>query len=111
MVKVFEQGDIIWLNFTPQAGHEQMGHRPAIVISRTMFNRTNSMTMVCPITHTNRNSPLHVKLDGRTKTDGYILCDQCRMMDITARNAEFIEQAPDDLLAEVIDIIIGIIEL
>lgn len=110
MVKVFEQGDIIWLNFTPQAGHEQMGRRPAIVISRTMFNRTNSMTMVCPITHTNRRSPLHVALDERTKTDGFILCDQCRMMDIAARNAEFIEPAPDDILAEVIDIIIGIIE-
>ena len=111
MVKVFEQGDIIWLNFTPQAGHEQMGRRPAIVVSRTMFNRTNSMTMVCPITHMDRKSPLHIKLDERTRTDGFILCDQCRMMDIAARNAEFIEQAPDDLLAEAIDIIIGIIEL
>lgn len=111
MVTVFEQGDIVWLDFDPQSGHEQKGRRPAIVVSKTLFNRTSSLTMVCPITHTDRGNPLHVRLDSRTKTDGVILCDQVRMLDLSARKASFAEQAPDDILSEVVDIIIGIVEL
>ena len=52
MVMVFEQGDIVYLDFDPQAGHEQRGRRPALVVSNNLFNRVNSLTMVCPITHT-----------------------------------------------------------
>ena len=52
MVTVFEQGDIVYMDFDPQAGHEQRGRRPALVISNDLFNRVNSLTMVCPITHT-----------------------------------------------------------
>ena len=51
MVTVFEQGDIVYMDFDPQAGHEQRGRRPALVISNDLFNRINSLTMVCPITH------------------------------------------------------------
>ena len=57
MVTVFEQGDIVYMDFDPQAGHEQRGRRPALVISNNLFNRINSLTMVCPITHTDRGSP------------------------------------------------------
>ena len=49
MVTVFEQGDIVYMDFDPQAGHEQRGRRPALVISNGLFNRVNSLTMVCPI--------------------------------------------------------------
>jgi mRNA interferase MazF len=110
MVTVFEQGDIVYLNFDPQAGHEQKGRRPALVVSNDLFNRVSSMTMVCPITHTDRGHPFHVRLDARTKTDGVILCDQCRMLDLNSRKADFVEKAPEDILAEVIDIIQGFIE-
>ena len=48
MVTVFEQGDIVYMDFDPQAGHEQRGRRPALVISNDLFNRVNSLTMVCP---------------------------------------------------------------
>jgi mRNA interferase MazF len=58
-----------------------------------------------------KNYPFHVKLDERTKTTGVILCDQARTLDITARNYEFIELVPDDILVEVVDIIIGFIEI
>ena len=54
MVTVFEQGDIVYLDFDPQAGHEQKGRRPALVVSNNLFNRVSSLTMVCPITHTDR---------------------------------------------------------
>ena len=54
MVKTFEQGDIIYLNFNPQAGHEQKGKRPAVVVSNNIFNRFSKLLLVCPITNTNK---------------------------------------------------------
>ena len=111
MVTVFEQGDIVYLDFDPQAGHEQKGSRPALVVSNDLFNRVSSLTMVCPITHTDRNHPFHLRLDGRTKTDGVILCDQARMLDLTSRHATFAEKAPADLIAEAVDMIMGFLEI
>ena len=111
MVTVFEQGDIVYLDFDPQSGHEQKGRRPALVVSNDLFNRISSLTMVCPITHTDRRHPFHVRLDSRTKTDGLILCDQARMLDLTSRHAAFTESAPQDIVAEVVDIITGFIEM
>ena len=111
MVTIFEQGDIIYMDFDPQSGHEQKGRRPALVVSNNLFNRISSLTMVCPITHTDRGHPLHVRLDSRTKTDGVGLCDQVRMLDAASRRASYEEKAPADILAEVVDIIAGIIEI
>ena len=111
MVTVFEQGDIIYLDFDPQSGHEQKGRRPALVISGNLFNRFSSMTMVCPITHTDRGHPFHVRLHGTAKIDGVVLCDQARMLDTAARRASFVEKAPDEIVAEAVDLIIGFIEL
>lgn len=98
-------GDIIYLNFNPQAGHEQMGRRPALVISNNTLNRCSSMAMVCPITNTDKNHPLHVPLDGRTATTGVVLCDQAKMLDMRARKAELIEKAPTDIVEEACDIV------
>jgi len=111
MVTTFEQGDIVYLDFTPQAGHEQRGRRPGLVVSNNLFNRTNRLVMVCPITHTDKGYPFHVRLDDRTKTDGVILCNHARMIDIAARDGSFIEKAPADLVAEVVDQIISFIEM
>lgn len=110
MVIKWTQGDIVYLNFDPQAGHEQKGRRPALVVSNNLFNRVSSLTMVCPITHTDRHSPFHVQLDSRTKTDGFVMCDQVRTLDLNSRRADFVEKAPDNILAEVIDLISGILE-
>ena len=111
MVSIFEQGDIVYLDFDPQAGHEQKGRRPALVVSNNLFNRISSLTMVCPITHTDRGHPLHVRLDSRTKTDGVIMCDQARMLDLNSRKADFEEKAPADIVAEAVDMIIGLVEI
>ena len=111
MVTVFEQGDIVYLNFDPQTGHEQKGRRPALVVSSNLFNRVSSLTMVCPITHTDRGHPFHIRLDSRTKTDGVIMCDQARMLDLNSRNAAFEEKAPSDIVAEAVDMIIGFVEI
>jgi mRNA interferase MazF len=108
---MIKQGDIIWLDFDPQTGHEQKGRRPALVISNQSFNNFSSLTLVCPITNTDKNHPFHVKLDKRTKTTGVILCDQVRTLDAKARNSEYIERVADDILFDVIDIINGFVEM
>ncbi len=111
MVSIFDQGDIVYMDFDPQSGHEQKGRRPALVVSNNLFNRVSNLTMVCPITHTDRGHPFHVRLDGRTKTDGVILCDQARMLDLNSRRVSFEEKAPADIVAEAVDLIHSFIEI
>ena len=106
-----EQGDIILLEFDPQAGHEQKGRRPALVVSNNTFNRFTKIAMVCPITNTNKGFPLHVPLDYRTTTTGVIMCEQAKTLDIIARNATFKEKASEDIIEEVVDILTGIVEM
>ncbi|MFP3043540.1 type II toxin-antitoxin system PemK/MazF family toxin [Treponema primitia] len=106
-----KQGDIIWLDFDPQTGHEQKGRRPALVVSNQSFNNFSSLIIVCPITNTDKNHPFHIKLDKGTKTTGVILCDQVRTLDPNARNAEYIEEVADEILFDVIDIINGFVEI
>ena len=67
---VFEQGDVVYL--ASQAGHEQRERRPALVVSSNLFNQISSLTMVCPITHTDKGHPFHIRLDDTTKTDGVV---------------------------------------
>lgn len=111
MAYIPQQGDIIYLDFDPQAGHEQRGRRPAFVVSNNAFNGLSRGALVCPITNTNRGIPIQVPLDGRTKTTGVIMCDQVKALDMQSRNAVYEEHAPDDITAEVVDIVIGFIEI
>ncbi len=97
------QGDIVMLNFNPQAGHEQAGRRPALIVSNKSFHRYTRMAIVCPITNQIKDYPMHVKLDGRTRTTGEILCEHVKSLDIAARGAVFVETLPDDLLEEVLE--------
>ena len=107
-----EQCDIIWLDFDPQAGHEQKGRRPALVISNNTLNDfLRNGAMLCPITNTDKGIPIQVKLDERTKTNGVIMCDQAKILDLRQRNAEFIEKAPTDIIFEVADIVSGFVEV
>ena len=101
-----KQGNIILVDFDPQTGHEQKGRRPALVISNALFNRYSEMAIVCPITNTDKNHPLHVKLNTNTKTTGVVLCDQLRTMDIKARNFKFLE----DIFDNVLDIVSSLLE-
>jgi mRNA interferase MazF len=105
-----KQGDIIFMDFDPQAGHEQQGRRPALVISNEFFNKHTQMAMVCPITNTDNKFPLHVPLNTQTRTTGVILCEHVKCQDIQKRNATFVEKAPAEIVAEVKDIIIGFVE-
>jgi mRNA interferase MazF len=111
MAYIPEHGDIVFLEFDPQAGHEQKGKRPALVVSNHTYNKFTKMTMVCPITNTNKKFPLHLELDSRTKTTGVIMCEQVKALDIKARNASFYEKVPQDILEKVFDILLGFIEI
>ena len=107
-----KQGDIVRMDFNPQAGHEQAGKRPAVIVSnKESMKHMNIRAMVCPISNTYKGFPVHVRLDGRTKTTGVILCDQAKILDIEARKAEYIEPLPNDILREIVDIIIGMVEI
>ncbi len=97
------QGDIVMMNFTPQAGHEQGGKRPALVISNQSFHRYTRMAIVCPITTKIKDYPMHVQLDNRTKTTGEILCEHVKSLDLEARGAVYVEALPDDLLADALE--------
>lgn len=100
-----KQGDIIKINFNPQKGHEQAGYRPAVVVSNDCFNEKTGLTLLCPITNTNNKFPLHISLDERTKTTGYILCEHIKSLDLEARDYRFIEKLPKVKLAYVIEVI------
>ena len=100
-----KQGDIIWLDFNPQSGHEQKGRRPAIVISNDFFNLRTGLSLACPITSSRRNYPLHVNINGCRTISGFIMAEQIKSVDYFSRNAEFIEKAPEELLSEVLAIL------
>ena len=105
------QGDIIKVNFNPQAGYEQAGYRPAVVVSNDFFNQKTNLTIVCPITNTNNRFPLHIPLDGRTQTTGVILCEHVKALDLNSRPYKIVEQLPKDTLQAVIDVVFSEIEM
>ena len=100
------------MDFTPTKGYEQQGHRPAIVVSNASFNNfTRGVALVCPVTNTDRNIAIHIKLDDRTTTTGIVMTDQVKALDLTVRNAKFVEKIPNDILSELCDIISGFTEI
>ena len=80
-----EAGDIVWLNFTPQAGHEQAGHRPAFVLSPAAYNDKTGLMLCCPLTTQIKNYPFEVLIAGTPQN--VVLADQVKSLDWRARNA------------------------
>jgi mRNA interferase MazF len=103
----YKQGDIIIMDFNPQKGHEQSGRRPALILSNDILNQHSSVALVCPITNTNKKHPFHIELDARTNTTGVILCNQVKMLDIRARNAQFKEECPSNIWNEAKELVIS----
>ena len=94
-----KRGDVVWTDFDPASGHEQMGKRPALVLSTTPFNKTIMLAMVAPITSRVRGHGFEVHLTGK-KITGVVLCQQVKMIDFTARGIRFAEKAPDEVISE-----------
>lgn len=93
------RGDIVWLNFTPQAGHEQMGRRPALVLSPEKYNKKTGLAVCCPITSNIKGYPFEVVISGK-KINGAVLADHLKNLDWKVRKAKFIEKAPVDVVSE-----------
>ena len=105
------QGDIILVDFDPTKGREQAGYRPAVVISQTEYNQRRNMIFVCPITSSIKPLRLRVMLDGRTQTQGDIVCEQVRVIDLLARKCKVVERLPKDLLKPVLEAVSVIIAM
>ena len=103
MVKKYipKRGDVVWTDFTPASGHEQLGKRPALVLSTEPFNKSIMLAMVAPITSRVRGHSFEVPLDGK-KVSGVILCQQVKMIDFTSGGVQFAEKAPVDIVGDVL---------
>lgn len=104
-----EKGDIVWLDFKPQKGHEQRGRRPALVVSYKAYNEKIGLALFCPITSKEKGYPFEVLVDGN-KIHGCVLSDQVKSLDWKMRNVEFIEKLEKERLTEVITKILVMIE-
>lgn len=96
-----ERGDLLWLTFDPQAGREQAGRRPALVLSPASYNRRASLALVCPVTTQVKGYPFEVVLPPGLPLAGVILADHLKSSDWAARRAQFIAKAPREVLEDV----------
>ena len=93
-----EAGDVIWLDFNPQAGHEQAGHRPALVISPGSYNSKTGLLVCCPLTTKSKGYPFEVRIGD--EEDSVVLADQVKSLDWQARNAKKKSTVSAEVLAE-----------
>jgi mRNA interferase MazF len=97
-----DQGDIVWLDFNPQAGREQANRRPALVLSPAAYNGKVRLALVCPLTTKVKGYPFEVPIPDGVPVSGVILADQVKSLDWQVRNAEFICKVPSTVTAEAI---------
>jgi len=98
-----DRGDIVWLDFNPQAGREQMGKRPAIVISPKVYNSKTSLCVCFPITSKVKGYPFEVSLGDDLPINGVVLSDQIKSLDFSKRDISFICKAPDKIVKDIQD--------
>ena len=96
-----DRGHVVWLAFSPQAGHEQAGHRPALVLSPQSYNEKTGMGLFCPITSRVKGYPFEVALPPENDVTGVVLSDQIRSLDWRVRRARFATTAPPQVVSEV----------
>ena len=89
-----DRGDVVWLDFSPQAGHEQAGRRPAFVVSPAVYNGKVGLALCCPITNQTKGYPFEVPIPAGLPLTGVVLADQLKSLDWRARNAAFISRVP-----------------
>lgn len=97
-----ERGDTVWLTFDPQAGHEQSGRRPAVVLSPREYNEPTGLAILCPVTSQIKGYPFEVALPAGLPIEGVALADQVRNLDWRARRASLICTVPRATTEEVL---------
>jgi len=96
-----DRGSLIWLHFSPQAGSEQTGRRPGIVLTTMAYHRRSRLALVCPITSREKGWPMEVKLPPGLAIGGVVLVDHIRSVDREARKMEVVGIAPPEVLDEI----------
>lgn len=96
------RGDLVWVNFDPQAGREQSGRRPGLVVSPAAYNARVGLALVCPITSQKKGYPFEVELPPDGGISGVVLADQLKSLDWRARNAQVAGRSPQETLEEVL---------
>jgi mRNA interferase MazF len=104
-------GDLVWLNFSPQTGHEQAGRRPAVVLSPRRYNEKAGLALTCPVTSRSKGYPFEVALPASLRIRGVILADQLKSLDWQKRQAQRVGRLPPETLAHVrqrISVVLGL---
>src|SRR6267378_4300593 len=96
-----DAGDLVWLTFDPQAGHEQRGRRPALILSSRLYNAKSRLAVACPVTSQVKGYPFEVVLPPHGAIAGVVLADHAKNLDWEARRAVFEAKAPAEVLADV----------
>lgn len=99
-MRVPDRGDLIYLRFSPQMGHEQAGRRPALVLSPKIFNQPSHFAIVCPITSKSKGYPFELPVPEGLPVYGTVLVDQVKSLDWKSRGARVIGKAPDEFVLE-----------
>ena len=97
-----QRGDVVWITLNPQAGHEQSGRRPAVVLSPAAYNDKVGLAVLCPITNQIKGYPFEIVIPVSLAVTGVILADQVKSLDWRSRNAELICTLPAETVAEVL---------
>jgi len=95
-----DRGDIVWLHFNPQTGHEQAGHRPALVLSLATYNEKTGLMLCCPMTSKVKGYPFEVRFPATSTEAGVILTDQVKSLDWQSRKAKRKGKAPKEVVME-----------
>jgi len=103
------RGEIVWLSFTPQAGHEQAGRGPALVLSPWAYNARVGLALFCPITSRVKGYPFEVAIPKGLAVTGVVLADQVKSLDWRARQAEFADRLPDADINEVRGVVTALV--
>lgn len=96
-----DAGDFVWLTFDPQAGREQAGQRPALVLSPKVYNAKSGLALVCPVTNHVKGYPFEVSVPASVAATGVILADHLKSVDWKARHAEPLGRCTDEVMDEV----------
>jgi mRNA interferase MazF len=105
-----ERGDIVWLDFDPQTGHEQAGRRPALVLSPKPYNRPTGLALFCPITSKTKKYPYEVAIPEGLEVSGFILADQMKNLDWKQRKAAYLCELPVEILEDVVEKLLTLID-
>ena len=100
-----DRGDFVWIDFSPHVGHEQGSRRPALVLSPSRYNRPTRLALFCPVTTKVKGYPWEVPVSGSRQVTGVVLADAVKNFDWSMRRTEFIERAPDEVVATVLEFV------